>query len=249
MNSNIKLLTTALTFGTILTVLSPVIISDSHAYTTGCVEYKPLQRGPSREDMSLEVRGICKRVAIANNPEFSISVIAPERLGKTFTSQLPSLYWWVSHPVNASFRFTWIRFTDDGKPIDNTLKETMLKLSVKAGIQKFPLDKLIGKKVLTEAQYNWSVRLLCKPPNTVGEDRFISGMIMYEKPTNRILSRLEKTNNRALPCVCIENGFWYDAFDKVQQLLQDKYDKEFRELRLELLEKEGLHKVLIFHSK
>jgi len=228
---NLKLWITHFFLGFILITLSPIAISD-------CIGYKPLQRGLKREGLQENVRGICKSLSSVKDSDFLLSVIAPERTGKTFTSQ-PPLYWWTSHPLDALFRFSWVQLTDDGEAIENTYKEATLKLSVEAGIQKFPLNKLIGDKVLEEGQYNWSVRLLCAPPNITGEDRFSSGTILYEKPAKEVSTLIKQMDEQEFPCFCLDKGFWYDAFHAVQE----SQNKEFRS---ELLERENLDQLLPF---
>ena len=166
----------------------------------------------------------------------SLYALAPGHTGCTISEQ-PTLYWYQSYPCSAQFELTIIG-KDKTKPVFRKIFDS----ADWSGIQKLELGDhriTLSKKI----QYTWTVSIVPDPDHR-SKDMIANGIIERIDPPGSLASSLVRKSQEDLVYILSEKGIWYDALEKITQLIESHPTKsEFRELRAELLDQVGLSEV------
>ncbi len=193
--------------------------------------YKPPKRGAPSARVGGGTRGI-------DGQNISLYVLSPSDTGRTSNPQ-PVLYWYLSHKAETRFEFALI----DDQQIQPIL-EKQLTQGTQAGIGSLQLsDYDITLK--PGVQYRWSLALVTDPKQR-SKDTLASGMIEYVAPSSELQQQLSKADSQQRVHLLAENGFWYDSFAELSQLIDSKQSEQFRGQRAALLEQVGLTEVATY---
>lgn len=162
-----------------------------------------------------------------------LSVIAPEHTGLTTRNQ-PTLYWYLSRPVDARLDVTVI----DDRKIDPLL-EQVIGIPESAGIQSLDLAS-VGTALEPGIEYRWFVSLTPDEKQR-SSDIVASGTIEYSKPDAALEKRIAGADELAMARIYAEDGIWYDAIDSLSLAIQQNpEDSGLHAQRAALLEQVGL---------
>ncbi len=193
--------------------------------------YKPPRRGAPSARVGGGTRGI-------DGQNISLYVLSPSDTGRTSNPQ-PVLYWYLSHKAETLFEFALI----DDQQIQPIL-EKQLTQGTQAGIGSLQLaDYDITLK--PGVQYRWSLALVTDPKQR-SKDTLASGMIEYVAPSSKLQQQLSNADSQQRVHLLAENGFWYDSFAELSQLIDSKQSEQFRGQRAALLEQVGLTEVAAY---
>lgn len=162
-----------------------------------------------------------------------LSVIAPEHTGLTTRSQ-PTLYWYLSEPVDARLDVTVI----DDKKIDPLL-EQVIGIPESGGVQSLDLATA-GATLEPGIEYRWFVSLTPDEKQR-SSDIVASGTIEYVKPDAALEKQIAGADKLAMARIYAEDGIWYDAVDSLSRAIQQNPgDVSLRAQRAALFEQVGL---------
>ncbi len=220
-----------------LTAGEPVKTSAMGAATGGkkAVVYRPPRRGTPSTRVGGGSRG-----TDASAP--SLFVLTPEDTGLTLQAQ-PTLYWFVSRPVDAQMEFTLITEND----LQTVVEKRMSDL-VSEGIHGASL-KALGVELKAGASYQWSVAIVTDQGNR-SSDVFASGTI-ERVAKSEVLPAVQAGSSRNLGVSnYAEAGLWYDALEAAARLIENHPDqKHSLEQRASLLEQVGLIEAAAYDRK
>jgi hypothetical protein len=162
-----------------------------------------------------------------------LDVLVPEHTGLTSRSQ-PTLYWYLSEPVDARLDVTVI---DDTK-IDPLL-EQVIGIPETGGIQSLDLAT-VGTTLEPGIEYRWFVSLTTDEKQR-SSDIVTSGTIKFIKPDAALENRIAGADELAMARIYAEDGIWYDAIDSLSRAIQQNPgDSGLRAQRAALLDQVGL---------
>jgi hypothetical protein len=165
-----------------------------------------------------------------------ISVITPEHAGFTSKSQ-PVLYWYISDAMKTRFEFALINEDDIDPMVEVTSEQEM-----KAGLNSMNLADH-GVSLESGVSYQWSVALVADA-NKRSSDIVSSGQIEFLELTAAQKADLEAASAEERVRILAREGYWYDAFDALSELIaSDPGNNELRTQRAALLEQIGLPEV------
>ena len=192
---------------------------------TGAV-YSPPMRGAPAARIGGGTRGI-------GSETLELVVLAPDHTGLT-TKEQPTLYWYVSEPVQARLEVTLINDDD----IDPELEQAV-DTSGQAGIQSMDLAKT-RTRLVPGKEYRWFVSVVAGSGQR-SNDIVASGTIQRIKPSADLQKEIAGANETALMDVYARGGIWYDAIDAASRLIgKMPGDAALQEQRAALLEQVGL---------
>lgn len=166
--------------------------------------YKPPLRGAPKARVGGGTRGTGTQHVV-------LQVLAPDHAGLTAQAQ-PALYWYVESPVAARFEIALI--DEDG--IDPLL-ELEIDRDVAAGIQRLDL-KEHAISLQTGIAYQWSVALV-RDESSRSTDIVSSGVIERVEPDAALGKRIDASSGTDLVALYAGEGIWYDALDKVSDMI------------------------------
>jgi hypothetical protein len=158
-------------------------------------------------------------------------VLCPRDLGLT-TLEMPSLFWYVSGPTDASVKIT----LSDDADVDPVLRLTPAGVHA-AGIQRLDLAAR-GVRLDREVQYQFAVALLgARDARSPARQAFASGVIKRVRPGESLRERLEKADRAARPAILAGARIWYDALMSLSDLIEaDPGNPDLRLERADLLD-------------
>jgi len=162
-----------------------------------------------------------------------ISVITPDHVGFTSLSQ-PVLYWYISDDMKTRFEFALINDDDIDPMVEVTSEQEM-----KAGLNSLNLADH-GVTLEPGVAYQWSVALVSDVDKR-SSDIVSSGQIELLELTGEQEERLKNTNAEERVMIYAREGYWYDTFAGLSELIAaDPGNSELRTQRAALLEQIGL---------
>jgi len=227
-SSSIGILLLTLVLASFSTLLSAEETSAGavNVASAGGFSYHPPVRGAPSSRVGGGTRG-------AEGIDVKLSALAPDHTGLTTRSQ-PTLYWYLSRPVNARMDVT---VTND-KQIDPLL-EQVIGIPKSAGIQSLDLASA-GVALKPGIEYRWFVSLTPDEKQR-SNDIVASGTIKYVKPDTALRHSTAGADELALARVYANDGIWYDAIDSLSRAIQQNPgDASLRADRSSLLEQVGL---------
>jgi hypothetical protein len=197
--------------------------------------YRPPMRGAPASRVGGASRGI-------GDATLELSVLAPDHTGLTTKSQ-PTLYWYLSKPVNARLDVT---VTND-EEIDPLLEKT-IGIPESGGIQRLDLATA-GTRLEPGIEYRWFVSITPDEEQR-SNDIVASGTIEYTAPDADLERRVAGADEREQAALFAENGMWYDAIDSLSRAIErNPDDASLRALRAAMLEQVGLNSVAAYDSQ
>jgi len=198
--------------------------------TSGVIPvYVPPRRGAPLARVGGGTRGL------GDNMPF-VSVITPEHTGYTSGPQ-PVLYWYVSENVKTHFEFALIN-DDDYEPIIEVNSDQ----DMKAGLNSLDLSKH-GVSLVPGVAYQWSVALVLQSDKR-SSDIVSAGRVELVELTVAQKSQLENVTEEEAVWIYAREGYWYDAFSRLTNLIaKNPGNSELAEKRALLLEQVGLAEV------
>jgi hypothetical protein len=171
-----------------------------------------------------------------------LSALAPDHTGLT-TKRQPTLYWYLSRPVNARLDVTVI--TDE--KIDPIL-EQVIGIPKSAGIQSLDLAN-VGAALKPGIEYRWFVSLTPDEKQR-SNDIVASGTIKYVVPDAALERSIAGADELELARVYAGDGIWYDAIDSLSRAIrQNPGDARLRADRSSLLAQVGLKDAAAYDRK
>jgi len=168
-----------------------------------------------------------------------LTTLAPFDTGETTLAQ-PTLYWFVSRPVNAMVEVTVIE-----EATQKTVLEVTTEGPVEPGIWAFPLG-VHRIALVPDVEYRWSVSLV-RDQNRRSLDLFASGTILRVNLPPHLSAQLNKVGPADMPHFLASAGLWYDALTMLSvQIANNPRDRSLRETRASLLEQVGLSEAAAF---
>lgn len=168
-----------------------------------------------------------------------LAALAPFDTGETTLAQ-PTLYWYVSRPVNAKVEVTIVE-----EATQKTVLEVVTDGPVEAGIWAFPLG-VHRIALVPDVEYRWSVALV-RDQRQRSMDLFASGTILRVNLPTQLSSQLNKVGPMDLPHFLANAGLWYDALAMLSvQIANNPRDRGLRETRASLLDQVGLSEAAAF---
>lgn len=211
-----------------------VVVQQDQAASSGFV-YRPPMRGAPVSRVGGASRGI-------GDADLELSVLAPDHTGLTTNSQ-PTLYWYLSKPVNARLDVTVIN-NDEIDPI----LEKVIGIPNSAGIQRLDLATA-GTRLEPGIEYRWFVSVTPDEEQR-SNDIVASGTIEYTAPDADLERRIAASDEREQAAIFAENGLWYDAIDSLSHAIENNPgDASLRALRAAMLEQVGLNSVAAYDSR
>ena len=176
-----------------------------------------------------------KSVNINNSEIPYITLIAPENVGLTSIPQ-PSLFWYISASYNGLVEFT---LNEVGTLNPISVLYILIEGVTEKGIYKFDLEyfDILLKENL---EYEYHLALVINELER-SNDISVSAVIKYVKATNISNRRLTNTSDNKLYYVYADVGYWYDAFENLQnQINMGLSDTILKSHRKELLKQVNL---------
>lgn len=168
-----------------------------------------------------------------------LTTLAPFDTGETTLAQ-PTLYWFVSRPVNAMVEVTIVE-----EATQKTVLEVTTEGPVEPGIWAFPLG-IHRIALVPDVEYRWSVALV-RDQNRRSLDLFASGTILRVNLPAHLSAQLNKVGPADMPYFLANAGLWYDALTMLSvQIANNPRDRALRETRASLLEQVGLSEAAAF---
>lgn len=200
---------------------------------TGSVDKKPLMPVyvPPRRGAPLARVGGGTR-GISDNLPF-VSVITPEDTGYTSTPQ-PVLYWYISESMQTHFEFALINENEIDPIVEVTTDENL-----KAGLNSLALAE-VKVSLKPGVAYQWSVAVVADADKR-SSDVVSSGQIELLEPGDELKARLENASPQEAVMLYAGEGYWYDAFATLSEMIsKDPDNTALREQRASLLAQIGL---------
>lgn len=170
--------------------------------------YVPPMRGAPASRVGGASRGTAEAVAL--------EVLAPDHTGLTVSPQ-PSLYWYLSKPMNAPVEVTVI----DDQAI-RPLAEIHLTAPKSSGVQSIDLSKY-GAEPKPGMEYQWYVALVPDPQQR-SNDILAGGTIKRIAPSLTLTAKLERASEQQLTYIYAKAGLWYDALAAVSEPMSENPD-------------------------
>ena len=168
----------------------------------------------------------------------ALFALVPDHLGLTINDQ-PTLYWYLSEPVQYPIVFT----VNDETQVKPIIETTLSLIRPTAGIHGMPLQNL-NVKLELDKEYQWFVNLTVDQENP-SKDVIAGGRIQRIMPREDLLQRLRKADPDQLTAIYSEEGLWYDALATISDLIQSRPSaNEYRKGRNLLLEQVDLMEVV-----
>lgn len=166
-----------------------------------------------------------------------IALITPEHTGLSSTPQ-PVLYWYLSADMKTRFEFALVTNT----AID-PIVELVFDRIMPAGLHSLDLAEH-GVALQPGVSYQWSVALVTDTEKR-SADIVSSGRIEYLPLSPQQQQRIEQADAAAQPGLYAGEGYWYDSFAGLSELLAASPDsKQLLEQRDALLRQVGLDAVI-----
>jgi hypothetical protein len=190
---------------TALTLLASGVLAEppAPAATSGSVVvpiYKPPLRGAPRTRVGGGTRG-------PSDPQPALYVLAPEHTGLT-TQEQPTLYWYISKPARARIEISLA----DEQSIEPLL-ETTLEIVSKPGVQSIRLADY-GIRLKPGVEYQWSIAIVNDPSQRSQDLVASAGIRLVE------LGAVPQCSGLACVTRDAERGYWYDAIDSLERLIE-----------------------------
>jgi hypothetical protein len=172
----------------------------------------------------------------------TLSVLAPDHVALT-TQEQPTLYWYQSKPARLRFELTLLE-ENKNKPV----LVVKIDSSDKSGIQSLKLSEH-QLKLVTGVEYEWAVALVADPENR-SKDIICSSVIKRVEPSPALASKLAKAGKPELAAIYAEEGIWYDALEKVSNLIEtEPANGLLHQLRSSLLTQVGLNQAAAYDTR
>lgn len=223
---------------TTLTMTSMALFSSNSIADESKLIYKPLVKGAPNTRVGGGSRGSRGSRGV-DNDVLILSVLAPNHTGYTVNSQ-PTIYWSISKLVDKPIKLTMV-YTDFTLGTEPVI-ETEIKMPNNPGIQVIDLNeinwKIPNKGLIPQVEYQWSISVMMDEQRS-SNDIVASGTIerVSQPLADQIAAKIAKeTNENKQVFIYAENGMWYDAVDKLSQLIaQYPNDQELQRQRVSLL--------------
>lgn len=209
-------------------VALPAAEAGQQEQATQAPVYKPPLRGSPSGRIGGGTRGTEAAVELA--------VLAPDHTGLT-TKRHPTLYWYVSKPVQARLEVTVINAAGI-----EPLLETTVNSSGRSGIQRLDLAEQ-GIALEPNTEYRWYVAVVPDAEHR-SNDILASGTIQRREAPARLKARLHNAAPEAAYSAYAAEGYWYDAVDVLSRLIEQHPERQdLHQHRAALLEQVGLDRV------
>ena len=173
---------------------------------------------------------------------FSLSVLAPNETGLT-TREKPTIYWYVSHTINAPVEVT-LTTTEPLRDAANPSLELTLQPPLARGMHAVRLDQH-GIVLKPGVEYQWFVAVVNNPAQRSGD--VIAGGSIKLVASDEVQDRVKRAPQALWPALYAESGLWYDAIDELsRQISANPQDRRLRQQRAALLEQVGLAEAAAF---
>ena len=208
----------------------PESTENSDTATTGTVakivKYTPPKRGAPTTRVGGGTRS-------SSHALLTLAALAPNHTGYT-TSDKPTLYWYLSMPVNIP-----VEITITTEEVVEPMLELTLDEPIEAGFHALRLtDHDISLQ--SGIEYQWFVAVV-RDPVQRSKDILAGGSIERVDLSNVVQSKLDSSARFDWPSIYAESGFWYDAVAAISRLIEsDTHDLKLREQRASLLYQVGL---------
>jgi hypothetical protein len=190
------------------------------------VVYSPPMRGAPAARIGGGTRGI-------GDATLELVALAPDHTGLT-TKEQPTLYWYVSEPVQAKLEVTLI----NDESIDPDL-EQVVSTTGQAGIQRMDLAKT-RTRLVPGMEYRWFVSVVAGSGQR-SNDIVASGTIQRITPDAALKKEIAGAEESALMGIYARQGIWYDAIDVASRMIdKSPGDSDLQEQRAALLDQVGL---------
>lgn len=210
---------------------APSGLQTTPATTAHPIIYRQNPRGTPGTRITGQTRGIGTAPVL--------TTLAPFDTGETSLAQ-PTLYWFVSRPVNAMVEVTIVE-----EATQKTVLEVTTEGPVEPGIWAFPLG-VHRIALVPDVEYRWSVALV-RDQNRRSLDLFASGTILRVNLPPHLSFQLNKVGPADMPYFLASAGLWYDALTMLSvQIANNPRDRTLRETRASLLEQVGLSEAAAF---
>lgn len=188
--------------------------------------YVPPRRGAPLARVGGGTRGISDALPF-------VSVITPEDTGYTSSPQ-PVLYWYISESMQTHFEFALINEDEIDPIIEVTTDEDL-----KAGLNSLDLAS-VNVSLKPGVAYQWSVAVVTDADKRSG-DVVSSGLIELQELSAEQQVRLETASPQEAVMIYAGEGYWYDAFATLSEMIdKDPDNAELLEQRASLLSQIGL---------
>lgn len=209
--------------------------SPSWAQTTpdqsSTITYKPPLRGAPARRVGGATRG-------SSDTGLVLNVLAPDQTGLTSTAQ-PTLYWYASKPSTTTIELTVIADSAELPVLSTKLTASP------GGLQTIDLA-LHGVSLKPDTDYEWFVSVVTDATQR-SKDVISGGSIRRVAADPALLARIAAANEREVPRIYAEAGFWYDAISTLSRLIANNpADTELRGWRAALLEQIDLPAVAAY---
>lgn len=205
--------------------------------------FQPLVRGAPSRRIGGGTRSVGSDIALQS--EFVLAVLSPEHTGET-TEASPTLYWFLSHPINQPVKFTLTQdFSNMAVDTSNSEEDfdyaPLLELDIPNptdGIHAVDLAKH-NITLKSGVVYQWSVSI---SDNGI----FSTATLLRIQDATRLASvkkAIEQSSAAQQPGTYAQNGVWYDALMSLGKLLAKATPTQvmqYREQRAKLLDQVGL---------
>ena len=188
--------------------------------------YMPPKRGAPLVRVDAGVRG-----AGGNLPY--VAVITPEHTGYSSTPQ-PVLYWYVSGDMKTRFEFALVN-DQSIEPI----VEVVTEQAIAKGIHSVDLATH-GITLEPGVSYQWSVALV-PDAGKRSSDTVSSGRVEYLPLSAAQAATLKSANAGEAVGIYASNGYWYDSFARLSDLIANNpQDEHLLGQRIALLQQIGM---------
>jgi hypothetical protein len=171
-----------------------------------------------------------------------MSPLASQRTGFTTESQ-PTLRWYISGSWPGKIEFT----LNESGAVEPVL-ETYIEGPADEGIYRISLsDYNISLK--PNVEYEWFL-VIVPDPEERSADFLGSATIQYIEPSDTLSNRLKNAKTEELHYVYAEEGYWYDAIEKLSKMIEEQPGNTgLRASRAALLKQENLPLAAAYDSK
>ncbi len=177
----------------------------------------------------------------ANQPgglaQAKLYLLLPEEVALT-TSAQPSLYWYLSQPVDHEINIDIVARTDEPKKLFAPVVLDGSKIH--RGIQRLDLKKLAAR-LEPGVRYEWVVTIVVNPQKPA-QNMFSSSSLWRIAPdeADEIIARIRAAKDpRQKADIAAEEGIWIDAMDALSELIDwQPHDVALRQVRADLLRQE-----------
>lgn len=203
--------------------------------------YKPPMRGAPGMRMGGGTRGV-------GGMPLLIAIAPDDHAGLTMWDQ-PSIFWYVSPnaPEGATYKMK-IEFTLIDEKNIKPMVEAELGRIKGVGIHRVKLADY-GARLQKGAVYEWSVSI-SEEGASRSQDIIAGGAIQLMEPLGALREKISKADKRDLASIYAEEGFWYDAFSALADMMEMyPNDKSLRDQQEALLTQIGLGGIMAGGAK